>query len=183
MSTIVETRQEALPTGTWNVDPVHSQVGFEVEYVVGTFRGSFSPIDAKLEVAEGGSATLTGSAPVAGVKVQDENLTAHLQSPEFFDIERTPQITFVSSELERSGEDITVRGELTIKGVTAPVEARGTITDPVEDAHGGVRFGLKLETTVDRTKFGLNWNTPLPSGEPALANEVTLTAELYLVKA
>jgi polyisoprenoid-binding protein YceI len=181
MSTILETRQ-AIPTGTWNIDPVHSHVGFEVEYVVGTFRGSFSPVDAKLEVADG-TGTLTGSAPVAGVKVQDQNLTAHLQSPEFFDIERTPEVTFVSTEIERSGDEITIKGDLTIKGVTAPVEGKGTITDPAEDAHGGVRFGLKLETTVDRTKFGLNWNTPLPSGEPALANEVTLTAELYLVRA
>jgi polyisoprenoid-binding protein YceI len=182
MSTILETRQ-ALPTGTWSIDPVHSQVGFEVEYVVGTFRGSFSPIDGKLEVTEDGSGTLTGTAPVAGIKVQDENLSAHLQSPEFFDIERTPEITFVSREFERSGDEITIQGDLTIRGITHPVEAHGRITDPAEDAHGGVRFGLKLETAVDRTKFGLIWNAPLPSGEPALAEKVTLTAELYLVKA
>jgi polyisoprenoid-binding protein YceI len=182
MSTILETRQ-VLPTGTWNVDPVHSHIGFEVEYVVGTFRGSFSPIDARLEVSEDGIGTLTGSAPVAGIKVQDENLSAHLQSPDFFDIERTPEITFVSRAFERTGDEITIKGDLTIKGTTKPVQAHGTITDPIEDAHGGVRFGLKLETTVDRTKFGLNWNTPLPSGEPALADEVTLTAVLYLVKA
>ena len=61
--------------------------------MVGTFRGSFSPVDATLAVGEDGTATLTGSAPVAGVKVQDENLTAHLQSPDFFDAERAPEIT------------------------------------------------------------------------------------------
>jgi polyisoprenoid-binding protein YceI len=169
--------------GTWNVDPVHSHVGFEVQFVVGPFRGSFSPVEAKLEVGEDGAATLTGLAPVAGVRVQDENLAAHLQSPEFFDLERTPEITFRSSEIERSGDEIAVKGDLTIKGVTQPVKAKGTITDPAEDAHGGVRFGLRLETTVDRTKFGIDWNNPLPSGESALANEVRLTAELYLVKA
>ncbi len=182
MSTILKTRQ-ALPTGTWNLDPVHSHVGFEVQYVVGPFRGSFSPVETKLEVGEDGTATVSGSAPVAGIRVQDENLTAHLQSPEFFDVERTPEITFRSSEIERSGDEIAVKGDLTIKGVTQPVEAKGTITDPAEDAHGGVRFGLKLETIVDRTKFGIDWNNPLPNGESALANEVTLTAELYLVKA
>src|SRR5437763_4862611 len=90
MSAAVETRQ-TLPVGTWNLDPVHSQVGFAVEYVIGTFRGSFSPVTAKLEVGEDGAAALTGSAPVNGVKVQDENMQAHLQSPEFFDAERTPQ--------------------------------------------------------------------------------------------
>jgi polyisoprenoid-binding protein YceI len=182
MSTITETR-ESLPTGTWNLDAVHSQVGFAVEYVVGTFRGSFSPADAKLEVGEDGSATLTGAAPVAGVKVQDENLTAHLQAPDFFDLERTPEIQFASTEIRRSGDEITIAGDLTIKGITQPIAAKGTITDPAEDPYGGVRFGLKLETTVDRTKFGLNWNNPLPNGQPSLANDVTLTAELYLVKA
>jgi polyisoprenoid-binding protein YceI len=182
VSTITQTR-ESLPVGTWKVDPVHSQIGFAVEYVVGTFRGTFSPLEAKLEVGEDGAATLTGSAPVTGVKVQDENLNAHLQSPEFFDAERTPDISFRSTAVRRSGDEIAIAGDLTIKGITHPIETGGTITDPAEDPYGGVRFGLKLETTIDRTQFGLNWNNPLPNGKPSLANDVTLTAELYLVKA
>jgi polyisoprenoid-binding protein YceI len=182
VSTITQTR-ESLPVGTWNVDAVHSQIGFAVDYVVGTFRGSFSPLEARLEVGEDGTAVLTGSAPVTGVKVQDENLSAHLQSPEFFDAERTPDISFSSTAVRRSGEQIAIAGDLTIKGATRPIEAQGTITDPADDPYGGVRFGLKLETTIDRTQFGLNWNNPLPNGEPSLANDVTLTAELYLVKA
>jgi polyisoprenoid-binding protein YceI len=181
MSAAVET--QSLPTGSWSLDPVHSQVGFAVEYVIGTFRGSFSPIDAKLDVSEDGGATLVGSVPVKGVKVQDENMTAHLESPEFFDAERTPQITFESSRIERSGDDVTVAGDLTIRGVTLPVEAKGTISEPVDDPYGGVRFGLRLEATIDRTKFGLNWNNPLPSGKPSLANPVTLTADLVLARA
>jgi polyisoprenoid-binding protein YceI len=182
VSTTTQTRN-SLPTGTWNLDPVHSQIGFAVDYVVGTFRGSFSPIEAKLEVGEDGRATLSGSAPVAGVKVQDENLTTHLQAPDFFDIERAPQITFNSTEIRRSGDEIVVAGDLNIKGVAHAVEARGTVTDPADDPYGGVRFGLRLETTIDRTQFGISWNNPLPNGEPSLANDVTLTAELYLVKA
>jgi polyisoprenoid-binding protein YceI len=181
MSTITETR-ETLPTGTWSVDPVHSQVGFAVDYMVGTFRGSFSPIEAKLEVGPDGSATLTGVVPVAGVKVQDENLTAHLQSPEFFDAERSPEISFTSTAIRRSDDELAIAGDLTIKGLTLPVEAKGTITEPVDDPHGGVRFGLKLETVIDRTTFGIRWNNQLPNGELALASAVVLTADLYLVK-
>ncbi len=182
MTTITQTEQ-ALPVGTWNVDPVHSRVGFAVEYIVGTFRGSFSPVDAKLVVSEDGSAILTGNAPVSGITVQDENLTTHLQSPEFFDIERTPEITLTSNEIRRSGSEIAIDGELTIRGTSQPVRLKGTIGEPTDDPYGGVRFGLKLETTIDRTQFGLNWNNPLPNGEPSLANDVTLSAELYLVKA
>ena len=180
MSTATET--QALPAGIWNVDPVHSQVGFAVKYMIGTFRGSFSPTTARLEVTEEGAAVLTGSVPVAGVKVQDPNMEAHLQSPDFFDAERTPEVSFRSTEIRRSGDEIEVEGELTIRGRSDTVTARGTITDPADDPFGGVRFGVVLETTVDRTKFGLNWNNPLPSGKPALANDVAITAELYLVK-
>jgi polyisoprenoid-binding protein YceI len=182
VSTITKTK-ESLPTGTWNLDAIHSQVGFAVEYMAGTFRGSFSPAEARLEVGEDGSAVLTGAAPVAGVKVQDDNLTAHLQAPDFFDLERAPEIGFRSTEIRRDGDEVTIAGDLTIKGITQPIEARGTISDPADDAYGGVRFGLELEATVDRTKFGLNWNNPLPNGQPSLANDVTLTAELHLVKA
>lgn len=181
MSTIETTT--SLPVGTWNVDPVHSQVAFAVDYMVGTFRGSFAPVAATLAVAGDGTAALSGSAAVAGVKVQDENLTAHLQSPDFFDAERTPELSFSSTSIDRTGDEIAIGGELTIRGVSQPVELRGTIGEPADDPFGGVRFGLRLEGTVDRTAFGLTWNNPLPNGQPALADEVALTAELYLVKA
>ena len=181
MSTIT-TPATQLPTGAWNVDPVHSQVSFAVEYMVGTFRGSFSPVQATLVVADDGTAELNGSAPASGVKVQDENLITHLLSPEFFDAERTPDIAFAATDIRRSGDDVTVDATLTIKGITRPVTLAGTIADPIEDAYGNDRIGLTLETTIDRTQFGLNWNLPLPTGKPALANDVKLTAELYLVK-
>lgn len=181
MTTITETKT-GLPTGTWKLDPVHSHVGFAVDYMVGTFHGTFSPVEATLEVT-GATAKLTGSAPVSGVKVQDENLAAHLQSPEFFDAERSPQITFASSDIRRDGDRVEIDGELSIKSATLPVHLDGTITDPADDPFGNVRIGLDLGTTVDRTAFGIDWNNPLPNGEPALANDVTLTAQLYLVKA
>jgi polyisoprenoid-binding protein YceI len=172
-----------LPTGTWNLDPVHSHVGFAVDYLVGTFRGSFSPVAGALVVDEDSAAELTGSAQAASVRVQDENLSTHLLSPDFFDAERTPDIRFRSDDVRRTGDELTVTGELTIKGITQPVELTGTIGDPIEDAYGNDRIGVTLETTVDRTQFGLNWNLPLPNGKSALANDVRLTAELYLVKA
>jgi polyisoprenoid-binding protein YceI len=170
-----------LPVGTWNLDPVHTHVGFSVDYIAGTFRGSFSPVNASLVVAEDGSASLTGSAPVTGVKVQDENLGAHLQSPEFFDAERTPEITFESTEVSVSGDQVTVRGDLTIRGVSLPIVAEGIAGEPAEYG-GSERFVLKLDAQVDRTRFGLNWNAPLAGGKPALANAVTLSAELYFVR-
>ena len=168
--------RQALPTGTWQLDPVHSSIGFEVAYMGGVFRGQFRDVEAT--IAED---AVTGSAKVASVDVKDENLAAHLASPEFFDVERYPELRFASTDVE-GGEELTIRGEITIKGVTLPVELTGRATEPLTDAYGRERFGLTLETTVDRTAFGLNWNLPLPSGEPALSKEVTLVAELFFVK-
>ena len=168
--------QQALPTGTWNADLVHSTVAFAVDYMSGTFQGTFSQFEA--QVADG---ALRGSAEVASIQVKDPNLEAHLQTPDFFDAERHSQLSFEASDIQRSGDDLTITGEITMKGHTEPLEARGTVTDPQGDPFGNTRFGIKLEATVDRTKFGISWNNPLPSGEPALQDEVTLIADLQFV--
>ena len=165
-------------TKTWVLDPVHSSIGFEVDYAGGTFRGSFREASARFD-----GQALAGSAKVASVDVKDENLNAHLQSPDFFDAERYPELRFESSEIEQNGNAVTVRGVITIRGEERPVELTGTINDPIKDAYGNDRLGLRLETTVDRTQFGLNWNAPLPGGGDALAHEVKLTSELYFVPA
>jgi polyisoprenoid-binding protein YceI len=160
------------------LDPVHSTIGFELPYLAGIFRGAFKDVEAKLS-----DGSLTGTARVASVDVKDENLAAHLQSPEFFDVERHPELTFASNSIERTGDELTVNGEITIRGTTKPVELSGSVSGPITDAHGRQRVSITLETVVDRTDFGLNWNTPLPNGEPALQNEVKLVSELFFVEA
>ena len=171
------TETQALPTGTWSVDRVHSDVGFAVAYMAGTFTGRFSEFD--VSVTDG---VLQGSAKVASVQVKDTNLEAHLQSPDFFDAERHPELSFRSNSVERNGDELKIDGELTLKGHTEPVQIAGAISEPMVDPYGGTRYGLKLEVTIDRDRFGINWNNPLPNGEPALANEVVLTAELQLAR-
>jgi polyisoprenoid-binding protein YceI len=168
---------QVLPSGTWQVDKIHSTIGFAVDYMAGTFHGTFSEFDAV--VADG---VLTGSAKVASVQVKDENLAAHLQSPDFFDAQAHPHLTFTSKAINRDGDRLTIDGEITIKGHTETAEITGEISDPLADAYGGERFGLALQTVVDRDTFGISWNNPLPSGEPALSDEVTITAELQLSK-
>ena len=175
MSTLEQTK--ALPAGTWTADPVHSEIGFGVEYMAGTFRGSFSKFTAELVDGK-----LHGTADVSSVQVKDPNLEAHLQTPDFFDAERYPEISFESKSVARDGGKLAIDGQITIKGHTEPVAINGTISDPISDPYGGERLGLKLEAKVDRTLFGVNWNNPLPSGKPALANTVTLLVDLQLSK-
>jgi polyisoprenoid-binding protein YceI len=169
--------RQALPTGTWSVDTIHSTVGFAVKYMAGTFQGTFSEFGVRLH-----DGVLTGSAKVASVQVKDPNLEAHLQSPDFFDAERFPQLSFRARDVSRAGDDVAMSGELTLKGHTEPVEIRGHVTDPAQDPYGGERFGLQLEATINRREFGLNWNNPLPSGDPALANDVTIAVDLQLAR-
>jgi polyisoprenoid-binding protein YceI len=181
MSTLTQT-QEALPSGTWSDDSVHSHVGFEIGYAGGTFRGSFSPFEARLDVDADGSATLVGEARADSVHVLDENLTAHLLAPDFFDAERAPLLRFESTEIRRTGGDVAISGALTLKGASVPVELEGTIGEPLSYGEGTLRFPLHLETTVDRRAFGIDWQMELPNGEPALAYDVKLSADLFLVK-
>ena len=170
----------AIPTGVWKSDPVHSEVGFAVKHmVVATFRGAFTDFGVTLANDEG-EPRLYGAVRTDSVQVRDENLHGHLVSPEFFDSEHYPEITFTSAAIRADGSDLVVDGDLTIKGTTKRVEARGQIDGPVAHPAGGERIGIDLETQVDRTEFGLNWNAPMPSGGVAVQNEVTLTVHLEL---
>jgi polyisoprenoid-binding protein YceI len=172
-------------SGTYTVDPVHSSVGFAVRYMgVSTFRSNFSEVEARLSTDEGGQVQLEGSAKVESIGITaPEQFRGHVLSGEFFDVENHPEITFRSTDVQLN-DDATARveGELTIKGVTRPLSATGTWQGDTAHAFGGERAALQLETTVDRTEFGLNWNAPLPAGGNALDNDVTLTIELNLVK-
>jgi len=174
--TTTEQTQQGIPTGTWKADTVHSRVAFEVPYAVATFTGEVPDFEATLEDGK-----LQGSAKIESIKVKEENLEAHLLSPEFFDAERHPVVSFSGNEVRRDGDKVEFDGEITIKGITQPAKLTGTITGPTVDHFGANRVGLQLQTTIDRTAYDMKWNMPLPSGDPALGNEVTLKAELTLV--
>jgi polyisoprenoid-binding protein YceI len=178
---VAESTKQFAPAGTWAADPVHSNVSFEIAYAgVNQFRGSFRDFSATLQ-----GSSLEGSAKVASVDVKDEQLNGHLQTPDFFDAERSPEITFRATELNRLEDNrVEGSGELTIKGVTQPIQLTGKIAaEPATDPFGRERLGLRLETEIDRTKYGVSWNAPNQSGGDYLANDVKLIAELAFVKA
>src|SRR4051794_21721265 len=170
--------------GTYHADPVHSSFGFGVLYSgTGKFRGTLDDVSATLTAGDGGLA-LEGAAKVESISIRTpEQFRAHVLGGEFFDAENHPEVTFTSSalQLDEDGK-ATVAGELTIKGITRPVQATGTWVAPTADAFGNTRGHLQLEAVVDRTEFDMNWNAPLPTGGKALANEVTLTVDLSLTE-
>jgi polyisoprenoid-binding protein YceI len=169
MSTLESTITTA-PAGNWNADPVHSNVSFEIAYAgTNTFRGGFHEYSAGLH-----DGVLEGSAKVASVDVKDEQLNGHLQTPDFFDAERFPEITFRTSDLEH--------GELTIKGVTRPVAITASVSEPNVDPFGRERVGITLEAKVDRNEYGISWNAPNQGGGNYLGDDVTIKADLALVR-
>jgi polyisoprenoid-binding protein YceI len=175
----MSTTIQRVPTGTYNLDPVHSTFGFAVKHNgISTFRGQFEQVDAKLE-----DGVLVGTAQVESVKTAIPQLKEHLVSPEFFNAAETPAITFRSTDI-RIGDDGTaeVDGELTIRGITHLVTATGTYGSG-QNMAGAEVVGLDLQATIDRREYGINWQAPLPNGNDVLAWDVKLEVHLELAKA
>ena len=170
---------QQVPAGSYELDPIHSSFGFTVKHNgVSSFRGQFEQVDASLR-----DGVLTGTVQVDSVKTPIPQLKDHLLSPEFFNAAETPTITFRSTDI-RLGEDgsAEVDGELSIRGVTKPVIAKGTYGRGT-GLRGGEVVGFDLEAAVDRRDYGLNWQAPLPGGGDALGWQVTLQVHLELAKA
>ncbi len=171
--------QVVVPEGTFNADPVHSSVGFEVKYMaISSFAGNVKSFQASLV-----DGRLSGSAQIATLELKDENLYGHLMAPDFFDAERYPEVSFSTISASRSGDRVTFEGEITIRGISNPATLEGTVTGPVTDPYGNTRYGLRLETQIDRTAYGITWNADMPDGTKALDDTVTLKADLSFVLA
>ena len=171
-----------IPAGTYAADPIHSTFGFQVRHNgIQLFRGSFDDV-AVTATSDGESIAIEGSAQVESIQVRLADLKGHLLSDDFFRADKHPEVAFRSVAVRQAGEEIEVSGELTIKGITNHVIAKGTLTGPVTSLAGSPVVGLALETVVDRTQYGLTWNADLPSGGKALANDVKIVVEAELVK-
>jgi polyisoprenoid-binding protein YceI len=173
----IETREIAIPAGSWKIDPAHSRVEFSIRHMgIASIRGSFA--DYEGVIGGGDEPRVSGTIRVASVDTRDEARDGHLQSPEFFDAERHPEIAFASTRFE----DGKVVGDLTIRGVTREVELDARVTGAGTDPWGNERLGLELEGEIDRHDFGVSWNTPLPTGGLLLGDTVRLTAGFSAVK-
>jgi polyisoprenoid-binding protein YceI len=164
--------------GTFTADPIHSSFQFAVKHMkVATFRAGFDEVEARL--ADG---VLEGRAKVESVSVTNPpELREHLvNSTDFF---AGQDIVFRSTDVDLADDGTaTIRGDLTIKGITRPITATGTYQPPLKDPYGGVRSALELTATLDRREWEMNWQAPLPSGDDVLAWDVTLSVNLELIQ-
>jgi polyisoprenoid-binding protein YceI len=175
---------EQIPTGTYNVDPSHSSVGFEVRHMgIATVRGAFRRFEGTID-ATGDVPVLKGAVETGSIDTGDENRDGHLKAPDFFDVDQHPAISFETNALEATG-DGTVRlaGNITIKGITKPIELTGTAGEGGTDPWGNERIGFEVEGVIDRRDFELKWNQTLPNGNLLVSNEVKLLVSVSAVKA
>jgi polyisoprenoid-binding protein YceI len=170
--------QTALPTGAWTADPAHTLVEFAARHMgLATVRGRATRVSGSLLDGQ-----LEGEVEAAGITTHDPDRDAHLASPDFFDTDRHPLLRLVTTDIRRSGDELLAQAELTIKGITRPVELRGRVTGEGVDPWGKHRLGIDLAGTIDRSEFGLRWNAPLPGGGFLLDDEVRLELSISLVK-
>lgn len=174
MSTITAV---SVPAGTWQVDGVHSSIGFAVKHWgVSSFRGSFPAFTGSFRTADGRLRSVEGTVDVGSLVVADPNLDGHLRSDDFFAVEQFPQATFRSTSISEAADGrIALTGELTIRDVTLPATFSGEIGGVGVDAYGLTRIGLAFEGSIDRTAFGVDWNAQAEDGAYAVAAEVALT--------
>lgn len=172
-------------TGTFVADPVHSSFQFAVRHMkVSIYRASFDDVEARV-VADPQGIQLDVAVRVESVSIKNPpEFRAHVvHGPDFFDAGNHPEITFRSEDVELHDDGtVTVRGELTIKGITKPVIATGTYQPAVEDPYGMIRTAVELTATVDRRDWNMGWQAPLPGGGDALGYEVTLSVHVALIK-
>lgn len=182
MTMIAEQTETTIPVGTWRIDPVWSALEFEVKKLgIAAIKGRVLGFEGS--IVGGDEASIEGSAEAASLTTFDETRDGHLQSPDFFDVERYPEIRFRSTSVESRNGELVVHGELTIKDETRPVELRGRVVGTGVDPTGNDRIAVELSGTIDRTDFGLAWNAPLPGGGLLLPNEVRVEATFAAVRA
>jgi polyisoprenoid-binding protein YceI len=174
-------------TTTWKLDPAHSSAEFKVKHMmISNVKGSFSGLSGVLTEHKIDStlSTVEASIPVSSVNTGDAQRDGHLQSAEFFDAEKFPNMTFKSTAVKQTGDgEYSVTGDLTVHGVTKLVtfKVEGP-SAPAKDPWGNMRIGLAATTKINRKDFGLTWNAALETGGFLVGEEVTVTLEVEFIQ-
>ena len=174
-----------LTPGTWNIDPVHSSVGFVARHLmVSKVRGRFNKFSGTLTIAEDPlKSKVEASAEVASISTGDETRDGHLKSADFFDLEKYPTIDLVSTGIDKDGDDYVLHTNLTVNGVTKPVDFELEFEGVSPDPWGGTRAGFEAETEISRKDWGLEWNMVLETGGLVIGDKVKIEIDAQAVKA
>jgi polyisoprenoid-binding protein YceI len=170
--------------GTWTLDPVHTTIEFEARHLmVAKVRGRFAEFEGALRIAEDPTqSSVTVTIRAATLDTQTQQRDEHLRSADFLEVDKYPEITFVSTAVEHDeDDDWKVRGDLTIHGVSRPVTLKTEYSGVVTDPWGGQRAGFSAETKIDREDWGLTWNQALETGGWLVGKEIKIRLEIETV--
>ena len=170
----------------WTLDPTHSELGFKIKHLmISHVSGSFKSFKAEV-VMEGenfSSAQIQLTAEMASIFTNNEQRDTHLRTSDFFEVDRFPELTFESTRIEKlDGDTFTLHGNLTLKGVTKPVQLNVEYSGVTKDPWGGERVGFVVTGKIKRSNWGVNFNAALETGGVALGEEVRINSEIQLVK-
>ncbi len=182
---VITSNITSIPTGTWNVDPAHSKVGFAVKHMgIATVRGEFAEFEGALEIGEDlASATVHGTVSAASVSTSETQRDEHLRSPDFFDTAAYPEIRFQSTTIEPLNEDeFQIIGRLTIHGITNDIVLHAEVQGSDVDPWGNERVGLEVTGQLSRADYGMKFNQALGSGNVLVADTVKLALDISAVK-
>ena len=186
---IIMTAMLALPirAEVWNIDPVHSTIGFSVRHmVISKVPGEFRDYDGQItfdgkNLAQG---QVDITIQMASIDTRNEDRDKHLRSADFFDVEKFPVMTFKSKKITPGmGNAFALVGDLTIKGITREVTLNGEFNGTMVDPWGNTRAGFAAETTINRQDFNVSWSNALQDGSLVVGNGVTINLEIELIKA
>ena len=170
----------------WSFDPTHSHIGFSVRHLmISKVRGQFNKWESSFafDEADPTASKLSVRIDAASIDTREEKRDAHLRSPDFFDVEKFPALTFESTKIDRDGDDFVVSGNLTIRDVTRPVQLKVESLGRTRDPWGGERVGFSAATSINRKDFGLHWNVALETGGVVVGDKIEIGIEIEAVRA
>ena len=185
---MTETENSALLSdiaGDYTIDPSHSRLGFSARHaMVTTVRGAFGEFSgtAHVDTANPTASTVSVQIATASIDTGSKDRDGHLVSPDFFDAEQNPEITFTSTQVERDGDDWTITGDLSIKGETKSVAIPFEFTGSAQDPLGNVRIGFEGKTNISRKDWGLTWNAALETGGVLVSEKIKLEFDVSAIK-
>jgi polyisoprenoid-binding protein YceI len=175
-----------LAANEWSVDPAHSQVNFSVRHMmISNVHGNFAKVEGKAHYdgKDLNEAKVEAKIDVSSIDTHDAQRDGHLKSPDFFDVAKYPDITFVSGKIVPTKDGLDIKGNLTLHGVTKPVTLHAAkLSEPVKDPYGAIRIGTSASTTINRKDFGMTFNKQLDNGGAMVGDEVAMQLDVELTK-
>tara|TARA_R110002096_G_scaffold334997_4_gene528628 strand:- start:101 stop:631 length:531 start_codon:yes stop_codon:yes gene_type:complete len=173
-----------MKTTTWSIDPAHSEITFKVKHLmISNVKGEFKTFEASIDGEDFTNSTLSAKIDASSISTNNNDRDTHLKSPDFFEVEQFPEITFKSTSLKKGDDDeYKLVGDLTIKGVTKEITLDTEFGGFMKDPYGNEKAGFSINGKLNRKDFRLNWNAALEAGGVMVGNEVKINAEVQFVK-